>query len=534
MANQYVNKLVKDGVTKLDLTNDTVTADTLLSGRTAHLANGEKVSGTFEPVTGVKGNAESAYRTGNVNLTPANLGLDNVNNTADLNKPISTATQAALDSQQEQINYNSNNGVKNLLNVNWFKTNASPTQSGTVEFLDAETGSITGYTPASSTGAYTSINVRDIPNQILENGKKYILSCNVDSLTNDGIFGFRQVGNNNYITPINITKTGEYAREYTHNSSVPVYLSLCINTTATSADKRIALSNVMLREIADDTFEPYAEPNSRLTQKVDKALEQTGYNLFKLTNQTITTNNVTFNVDGAAGTITATRTGTQTANAYLNLDVPDTVYGKLCLSGCADGGNANTYSVYPWDSTTNARPKNWEGTANAKTSISASDYVEVNYVQGHTNRVTIRITPTASFTTLTFKPMIVPEALTGIPFQPYAKSNVELTQDLDNTYIKHLNITCSTASGGPTVTAVDKTFTQIADAIQNGGLVFASFRWTRGTQIIYMSMIIDTFIVNPIENMHVITGTSSGGGTDSMYRLTWQSNNSLPTISNVS
>lgn len=98
-----INKVEANGETLIDLTSDTVTADTLLSGRTAHLASGEKVTGTFEPVTGVKGNAESAYRKGNVNLTPANLGLGNVDNTSDANKPISTAAQAKFDMQQAQI-----------------------------------------------------------------------------------------------------------------------------------------------------------------------------------------------------------------------------------------------------------------------------------------------------------------------------------------------------------------------------------------------------------------------------------------------
>lgn len=45
-------------------------------------------------LTGVKGNAESSYRTGNVNLTPANLGLGNVNNTADANKSVKYASSA--------------------------------------------------------------------------------------------------------------------------------------------------------------------------------------------------------------------------------------------------------------------------------------------------------------------------------------------------------------------------------------------------------------------------------------------------------
>lgn len=47
--------------------------------------------------TAVKGDSENTYRTGNVNITKANIGLSNVNNTSDLNKPISTATQLALD-----------------------------------------------------------------------------------------------------------------------------------------------------------------------------------------------------------------------------------------------------------------------------------------------------------------------------------------------------------------------------------------------------------------------------------------------------
>lgn len=54
-------------------------------------------------ITGVKGSSESAYRTGNVNITAANVGLGNVDNTSDANKPISTATQTALDTKQTTI-----------------------------------------------------------------------------------------------------------------------------------------------------------------------------------------------------------------------------------------------------------------------------------------------------------------------------------------------------------------------------------------------------------------------------------------------
>ena len=54
-------------------------------------------------VTGVKGNAETTYRTGNVNITPANIGLGNVDNTSDQDKPVSTAQQEALTALQQEV-----------------------------------------------------------------------------------------------------------------------------------------------------------------------------------------------------------------------------------------------------------------------------------------------------------------------------------------------------------------------------------------------------------------------------------------------
>lgn len=45
-----VNKVEVNGETKLDLTQDTVTPENLLSGATAHNAAGEQISGTVAPV----------------------------------------------------------------------------------------------------------------------------------------------------------------------------------------------------------------------------------------------------------------------------------------------------------------------------------------------------------------------------------------------------------------------------------------------------------------------------------------------------
>ena len=48
MANQYVNKVeLADGTTLIDISSDTVTADKLLAGYTAHRADVQAVTGTW-------------------------------------------------------------------------------------------------------------------------------------------------------------------------------------------------------------------------------------------------------------------------------------------------------------------------------------------------------------------------------------------------------------------------------------------------------------------------------------------------------
>lgn len=50
MPNQYVNKVVINGTTKIDLTGDTVAAENLLSGIKAHDRSGAQITGTMPSV----------------------------------------------------------------------------------------------------------------------------------------------------------------------------------------------------------------------------------------------------------------------------------------------------------------------------------------------------------------------------------------------------------------------------------------------------------------------------------------------------
>lgn len=68
----------------------------------------DKVDNT-DAVTGVKGNSETSYRTGNVNITKANIGLDNVLNVASYAKTETyskTEVDNLKDAQDSQINEN--------------------------------------------------------------------------------------------------------------------------------------------------------------------------------------------------------------------------------------------------------------------------------------------------------------------------------------------------------------------------------------------------------------------------------------------
>ena len=64
-----------------------------------------------------------------------NLGLENVDNTSDLNKPISTATQAALDLKEDQANKSTSTtlGTSDVL---------YPTQNAVKTYVDATTTNV--------------------------------------------------------------------------------------------------------------------------------------------------------------------------------------------------------------------------------------------------------------------------------------------------------------------------------------------------------------------------------------------------------
>ena len=113
----YALSEVLDGHTTNSDIHFTAAERTKLSG----IAAGAQVN----TITGVKGNSESAYRTGNVNITKANIGLGNVDNTSDANKPISTAQQLAFDETNNAIETHTKNADIHVTTTNKSNWNAA-------------------------------------------------------------------------------------------------------------------------------------------------------------------------------------------------------------------------------------------------------------------------------------------------------------------------------------------------------------------------------------------------------------------------
>lgn len=82
---QVLPETSAEQVTVADTANNFTSTN--VEGALAELATMAQTGG----VTGVKGDAETEYRKGNVNITKANIGLGNVDNTADANKVVKEA-----------------------------------------------------------------------------------------------------------------------------------------------------------------------------------------------------------------------------------------------------------------------------------------------------------------------------------------------------------------------------------------------------------------------------------------------------------
>lgn len=202
--NNKVDKVIGKGLSSEDYTS---AEKTKLSGIEA--------GAQINTITGIKGNSESSYRTGNVSISPANIGLGNVNNTSDADKPISTATQTAL-----------NGKVSTTVKVNGHTLNADVTVSKS----DIGLGNVDNTSDANkpvSTAQQTALD-KKVDKTITVNG--HALSSNVTITKND-------IGLGNVDNTSDADKPISTAQQTALNKKVDkTYLDEQLETKADKAD----------------------------------------------------------------------------------------------------------------------------------------------------------------------------------------------------------------------------------------------------------------------------------------------------------
>jgi len=114
------------------------------------------------------------------------------------------------------------------------------------------------------------------------------------------------------------------------------------------------------------------------------------------------------------------------SNSQITLAIPSELTGDFYFCGCPVGGG-QPYDLYPWDNTTNARPKRWDGTTNAATDIGDGTLKEVQIPSGHTCRLVCRVYAGNTVSNLVFKPILQLATDTDNTFVPFAMSNKQLT-----------------------------------------------------------------------------------------------------------
>lgn len=157
-----------------------------------------------------------------------------------------------------------------------------------------------------------------------------------------------------------------------------------------------------------------------------------GKNLLEITTGNQVHNGVSFIVDKAAGTVTATRVNTAESDSIFAIDIPDSLKGQeLYFSGCPTGGSVSTYDIYALDHTTASRAPQWNGTTSSATDYGQSNNHEVKFVEGHRSQIRLRVKAGYDAQNVVFKPMLRP-ANTTSTFEPYTVGVGERTKNYAN------------------------------------------------------------------------------------------------------
>jgi len=434
----------------------------LVSKSTMDTALGEKqdtlefddtpTAGSENPVTsaGIKSALDSKQNT----LTFDNVPTENSNNVVK-----SSGVYSAVDNIYKVMGQN---GAKNLLSYPFYQT--TRTNNG-ITYTDNGDGTITANGTATNTSTF-SMSTRissQKPNTYLKNGT-YILSSGIsgESATTYELQAGITIDGAYY----EVCKTRNGPAQFTINGSDEdtegAYIAITIVIrTGYVADNLTFYPMLRLASDTDSTWQPYAKTNQQLT--VDKA-EQTEVN--DIVNvygaKNILKNEVTTNNDwhGVSRTVNAdftiTLNGMSTAWDFANFNY---VKGQKSIpSGTyiISGGCENTALAVVADGSVIARQY-----GSGETVFTITDDMVETYA-----RFEMSTDKTFTSENSIIKPMIRSVSIQDSTYEPYAKTNQELTSNviaIDNARIMYgvENILPNTLGSGTAATSV--TYTKNSD-----------------------------------------------------------------------
>lgn len=229
--------------------------------------------------------------------------------------------------------------------------------------------------------------------------------------------------------PLNITN--EMMSQY-----FTIGISLVIQSGVT-ADNLVFKPMIRLAEDTDDTYQPHAMTNRELTlykasqAEVDDIVNVYGAKqmiVYPYQESSVTRNGITY-TDNGDGTITASGTASADANFYMHTSVSTQLQpikaGKYTLT---NGLSDNSNSTYK----TRIRLTTDHGATYYKGVDLESESVIFNVEQDCEYAIYFWIVSGKTVSNVTFKPLLTPASVTNRIYEPYAKTNQQLTKDVDS------------------------------------------------------------------------------------------------------
>lgn len=217
MPDKTYNKCVINGTTYLDLSNDTVTADKLLEGYTAHDKNGEIITGTIvDGTAGTPTATKGAVSNHSVSVTPSVTNTTGYITGSTKTGTAVTVSASELVSGDKSITENGNN----IDVANYSTVSVNVSGGGGSNIVQ---GTFTTGATRNTTGAVT----------LNYSGSGYPIACFV--YINGGPYNNGTGGNTTWYNSVNRYDCGWYAMTKARTTTAPTYETSGMDNAGTVA-----------------------------------------------------------------------------------------------------------------------------------------------------------------------------------------------------------------------------------------------------------------------------------------------------------